>query len=88
MYKDKSAIESPKSMFCQYYSSKVVNYTLVLHPIGRHHDIFADGQPSLENRVCLCVDNIRSSLKATKYGRGGCGTNTFVLPYWIGIHII
>ena len=38
-FKDKSSIESPKSVFCQYYSSKFVNYTLVLHSVGRHHYI-------------------------------------------------
>ena len=40
-----------KEIFYQYYSSKFLKYTLVMHPIGRHLDTFADNYSSLENRV-------------------------------------
>ena len=63
--------------FYQFYSSKFNNYTMVLHPVGRHYDVFADSKPALENRVCFKIENIRSSLKLNSYGRGGCGLNNF-----------
>ena len=66
-----------KSRFYEFYSAKFINYTLVLHPTGRHHDVFADNIASLENRVCFQIDKIRTNLSVTSYGRGGCGKHTF-----------
>ena len=64
-------------IFYEYYSSKYLNYTIVMHPVGRHHDVFADNLPSLENRVCFCVDKVRTKLSVLPYGRGGCGVDRF-----------
>ena len=69
-------------LYYQYYSSKFLNYTLVMHPVGRHHDFFADNKPSLENRVCFSFDlndDGTTGLKNTglSYGRGGCGMNQY-----------
>ena len=71
-----------ETLFYQYYSSKFLNYTLVMHPVGRHIDVFADGLPSLENRMCfLLKENHEKKEKlwnlGTKYGRGGGGPNKF-----------
>ena len=66
-----------QTIFYQYYATKYVNYTMVSHPVERHYDVFADGKPSLENRVCFVVENIRSNLSLTTYGRGGAGINKF-----------
>ena len=67
-----------KILFYQFYSANFLNYTLVMHPVGRHLDFFADNKPSLENRICFSFKLKRdgtSGLKNTgyKYGRGGCG---------------
>ena len=62
-------------IFYEYYSSKFLNYTLVMHPVGRHYDVFADNKPSLENRICFCLDKM--SDYTMMYGRGGCGLNKF-----------
>ena len=45
--------EDKLSLFYDYYSSKFLNYTLVMHPVGRHYDSFVDKKSSLENRVCF-----------------------------------
>ena len=66
-----------KTLFYQYYSSKCINYTLVMHPVGRHYDVFADDCSSLENRVCFELQNVRTKLSVLPYGRGGCGLNKF-----------
>ena len=76
-YKNSASMRGSKATFYQFYSSKFNNYTMVLHPVGRHYDVFADSKPSLENRVCFKIENIRSSLKLNSYGRGGCGLNNF-----------
>ena len=68
-----------KSEFYEFYSAKFINYTLVLHPAGRHHDVFADNLASLENRFCFQIDKIITNLSVTSYGRGGCGRNTFCI---------
>ena len=49
----------------------------MLHPTGRHHDVFADNIASLENRVCFEIEKIRTNLSVKGYGRGGCGKNIF-----------
>ena len=71
-----------KILFYRFYSANFLNYTLVMHPVGRHHDVFADNKPSLENRICFSFKLKRdgtSGLKNTgyKYGRGGCGLHRF-----------
>ena len=69
--------KSVQTIFYEFYATKYVNYTMVMHPVGRHYDVFADGKPSLENRVCFVVEDIRSNLSLTTYGRGGAGLNKF-----------
>ena len=88
-YKNYANVRGSKAIFYQFYSSKFNNYTMVLHPVGRHYDVFSDSKPSLENRVCFRIDNIRSSLKTNSYGRGGCGLNTFCFAIvdWNAKHI-
>ena len=76
-----------KSAFFQYYSKMFVNCTLMRHPCGRHIDVFANGMPSLENRICLScpLDNKEKNASGTeRYGRGGAGTEryTFALLDW------
>ena len=43
---DKSAI---KLMFYQFYATNFLNFTLIMHAVGRHLDMFSGGKPSLEN---------------------------------------
>jgi hypothetical protein len=74
--------EDCKTYFYQFYATNYVNFTLVMHPVGRHMDVFADKQPSLENRVCFCfpLDKFgKTNVKNTgyRYGQGGCGLNQF-----------
>ena len=71
-------------LYYQYYSSKFLNYTLVMHPVGRYHDWFADNKPSLENRVCFSFDlhqdgttGLKNTGLSYAYGRGGCGINKY-----------
>ena len=71
-----------KKLFYKFYSANFLNYTLVLHPVGRHLDTFAEGKPSLENRACfffqLKGDGTTGLYKTgDAYGRGGCGLNNF-----------
>jgi len=50
---DKNLASQQKlSLFYAFYSENYLSYTLVQHPVGRHLDTFANGKPSLENRVC------------------------------------
>jgi hypothetical protein len=72
-----------KQLYYQFYSANFVNFTLVMHPVGRHLDVFADEKPSLENRVCFAFNldkyghtNI-SNTGTSGYGRGGCGMGKF-----------
>lgn len=72
-----------KQLYYHFYSANFVNFTLVMHPVGRHLDVFADGKPSLENRVCFAFNldkyghtNI-SNTGTSGYGRGGCGMGMF-----------
>ena len=57
------------------YNQNFIKYTLVLHPVGFHRDTFADGIPSLENKVGFKI--ITSAVPFFKsvaefpYGRGG-----------------
>ena len=66
-----------RELFYHFYSSKFNNYTLVMHPVGRHYDVFADKCASLENRVCFKIDGLRTKLPVLPYGRGGCGLGNF-----------
>jgi len=50
---DKNLASQQKlSLFYAFYSENYLSYTLVQYPVGRHLDTFANGKPSLENRVC------------------------------------
>jgi len=74
--------ESQKKLkFFEYYSTHFLNYTLVMHPVGRHYDVFANNLPSLENRVCFSFPQVNGtsgvSNTGLQYGRGGCGINNF-----------
>ena len=69
-------------MFYQFYATNYLNFTLVMHPVGRHLDEFSDRKPSLENKVFFSFPlskNESSGLANTgyKYGRGGAGLNKF-----------
>lgn len=69
-------------LFYRFYAIHFLNFTLVMHPVGGHLDVFADKQPSLENRVCFSFDldqNGRTGIQHTgyRYGRGGAGMNKF-----------
>ena len=70
-----------KNLFYKYYMTKFINFTLVLHPVGRHYDTFLNNKSSYENRVCFCLDKIDNRRTdeslSNKYGRGGCGINNF-----------
>ena len=76
---DKSAI---KLMFYQFYATNFLNFTLIMHAVGRHLDFFSESKPSLENRVCFSFDlnkQGQSGVGSTGsgYGRGGAGTERF-----------
>lgn len=58
--------------FYLFYNVNFIKFTLVQHPVGRHKDIFADGKPSLENRICFSFQK-----KGNDYGRGGAGMDNF-----------
>ena len=71
-----------KELFYQFYSANFLNFTLVLHAVGRHLDVFADSKPSLENRICFSfpmMQDSTSGLRNTgyKYGRGGSGLDRY-----------
>lgn len=82
-------------VFYEQYNTRFNKYTLVVHPVGRHHDVFAGGIPSIENRFCISVD-IQSLDKndtifkpiqfSNFYGRGGDGVDKFVFAVldWSG----
>ena len=80
--KNRSMTEHQKMyMFYQYYSTHFLKYTLVMHPVGRHFDVFAGKLPSLENRVCFSFPVVKGNTGVCKtqsnYGRGGCGLTNF-----------
>jgi hypothetical protein len=31
-----------------------INFTLVMHPVGQHLDVFANDETNLENHICFC----------------------------------
>ena len=75
-------------MFYQFYVLHFLNFTLVIHAVGRHLDSFSEGKPSLENRICL---NKKSGISNTgyRYGRGGAEEwMCSVMLSWIGVGII
>ena len=81
-----------RTEFWIFYSENFLNFTLVMHPVGLHLDIFANADdPSLENRVCFYFQLDRqgqTNLTNTgyKYGRGGFGEDNFcfALLDWSG----
>jgi hypothetical protein len=71
-----------KQLYYQFYAANFVTFTLVMHPVGRHLDVFADGKPSLENRVCFAFNldkygQTNVSNTGNSYGRGGDGMGMF-----------
>jgi hypothetical protein len=76
------ASQQKLSLFYAFYSENYLSYTLVQHPVGRHLDTFANGKPSLENRVCFSFLLHQNKIKG--YGRGGAGMHRFcfALPDW------
>lgn len=81
-----------RNIFWIFYSENFLNFTLVMHPVGLHLDIFANNDdPSLENRVCFYFkldQQGQTSIPNTgyKYGRGGFGEDNFcfALLDWSG----
>lgn len=81
-----------RNLFWVFYSENFLNFTLVMHPVGLHLDIFANADdPSLENRVCFYFKLDRqgqTNMTNTgyRYGRGGFGANNFcfALLDWSG----
>jgi hypothetical protein len=78
--------EAPKGLtgsqmhrYYSLYNRDFIKYTLVMHPVGFHRDTFADGYPSLENKMCFELINSRIPMQniATSHpnGRGGGRTN-------------
>ena len=51
-------------------------HTLVGYPVGYHLDVFADGEPALENRICF-VNTGRGTKWGPALGRGGAGPGKF-----------
>ena len=80
-----------KLMFYQFYALHFLNFTLVMHAVGRHLDSFSENKPSLENRICFTFplnDYKKTELSNTgyRYGRGGAGMDVFcyALLDWSG----
>ena len=73
---------SDTDLFYVLYNRDYIKYTLVMHPVGLHRDTFADGTPSLENKVCFKLNQAhipQEMLKTTHcHGRGGGSSNEFV----------
>ena len=64
--------------FYVFYSSNFIKCTLVRYPVGMHHDVFASGKPSLENRACFKCPLETDKKRATgtsRYGQGGLDVN-------------
>lgn len=80
---DQIAAGSAREMieFYKIYSYNFLMFTLVLHAVGLHKDIFADGEASLENRCCfffkLQEGETKVSNTGTPTGRGGKGNNHY-----------
>ena len=67
-----------KAAFYVFYSSNFIKCTLVRHAVGMHHDVFAAGKPSLENRMCFkcpLESNEKRATGTSRYGRGGAGVD-------------
>ena len=71
-----------KQLFYTIYNQNFIKYTFVMHPVGLHRDRFADGTPSLENKVCFKLKKAQipqEMLQRThQHGRGGGSSNEFV----------
>jgi hypothetical protein len=52
-------------------------HTLVAYPVGYHIDVFADKEPSLENRICFVYTNRCQAGSGPALGRGGAGAGKF-----------
>ncbi len=69
-------------MFYDVYNKNFIKYTIVMHPVGLHRDTFADGTPSLENKVCFKMASAvipeEMLLNSHRHGRGGGSNNEFV----------
>ena len=69
-------------MFYDIYNKNFIKYTIVMHPVGLHRDTFADGTPSLENKVCFKLLSTMVPeamlLNTHQHGRGGGCSNEFV----------
>lgn len=85
---NKDSTCSAEMQFYQSYSTLFNNYTMVVHPVGRHNDRFNKNVTSkLENRFCMSI-SLDSKFKCcymkhmksftNKYGRGGDGLDNFV----------
>ena len=59
--------------FFKLYSNHWIQYTMFKHAVGNHQDTFADGLPSLENKICFKFLN--NGNKCLGEGRGGGGKN-------------
>jgi hypothetical protein len=46
-------------------------HTLVASPVGYHIDVFADQEPSLENRICFVHSKKGQAVSRPAQGRGG-----------------
>ena len=84
----KEKIRTTRSFeFYKFYSKNFLTFTLVRHPVGCHQDVFADGSPSLENKVCFSCPLLREERLCEgtdRYGRGGAGIDNhcFALLDW------
>ena len=69
-------------LFYEFYAENFQNYSLVMHAVGGHLDVFADGKPSLETRICFSfsldkVGNTNVWNTGCGNGRGGAGIGKF-----------
>ena len=76
-------------LFYEFYAENFQNYTLVMHAVGGHLDVFADGKPSLETRICFSFlldkfENTSVWNSGSGNGRGGAGMDKFcfALIHW------
>ena len=82
--------EEQRKAFYSFYATHFVHFTLVMHAVGLHYDYFAQGEQSLENRVCFSfpLDEGKHHIKngGKPYRRGGMGIKryTFALLDWKG----
>ena len=66
---------SMREKFYYLYNLYFIKYTLVMHSVGLHRDTFADGVPSVENKVCFdmpkCNVPLTDIVRSHPNGRGG-----------------